>query len=220
MRRIFAKRLLGIASIVLLLPSSVARAQEIFFKNGDAWPVVPMSPDRSDDAYTIYSLLTPGEFPNTLLQHQPLWVIADTTLVISPDISDPRKGITPPPAEQKAFASVLQDYDKQKYQHVHLERNFHFSVPYLLLDATQLEEFQKALEASQVAQTDLMPAKYRDGLGIVYFSNVYFNFEHTLAMVSVAHWCGARCSQLRWVALQKTNGAWDVLNWSMTAASQ
>ncbi len=214
MRRVFTKLFLGFACGFLLLAPLHLCAQEIFFKNGDAWPVVPMSPNRSDDAYAIYSLLTPLEFPRTLLQHQPLWLIADMTLVVSPDINDPRKALAAPPASQKEFAAVLADYDKAKYEHVRLDRNFNFSVPYLLLTATQRNEFQKAVEASRAKQTNVIPATYQDALGIVYFSNVYFNFDHTLAMVAVAHWCGARCSQLHWQMLEKTNGAWKVLDWS------
>ena len=214
MRRISIKLFLAFACVFVFLAGARLRAQEIFFKNGDAWPVVPMSPDRSDDAYVIYSLLTPGEFPKTLLQHQPLWLIADMTLVVSPEMDDPRKALAAPAAEQTAFAAILADYDKTKYEHVRLEKSFNFSVPYLLLSATQRAEFQKAVEASQAQHTNVIPAAYHDALGIVYFSDVYFNFDHTLAMVAVARWCGANCSQLHWVALEKTNGAWKVLDWS------
>ena len=205
--------------LVCLLNLSVgatrANAQEIFFKNGDAWPVVPLSPERTDDAYAIYSLLIPQQFPNTVFQHSPLWLIANITLVIDNNLDDPRTAITPPLPMRAAMAPVLQDFVQHQYEHVQLDKNFNLAQPYRLLNRMQLGSFQRALLTSQAQQVNRMPAPYQDAMGLIYFSDVYFNFEHTLAMVFVADWCGAKCGLIRWVVLKKENGAWNTLPWAV-----
>ena len=202
----------------LLLAGCLGRAagQEIFQANGDAWPVVPMSPARADDAYAIYSLLTPQLFPDTELQHHPLWLIADTTLVVASDLEDPRTAITPPPQQRQAFAPVLQDYAQHRYEHVHLDRNFHLDQPYRLLDPPQALALRAAILSALARQSSTLSAPFRGALGLVGFSNVYFNFEHTLAMVYVVNWCGPKCGQMRWIVLKKVNDGWSVLPWSTT----
>ena len=99
-----------VCSLNLSVGATRANAQEIFFKNGDAWPVVPLSPERASDAYAIYSLLIPQLFPNTILQHSPLWLIANITLVIDNNLDDPRMTINPPLPMRAAMAPVFQDY--------------------------------------------------------------------------------------------------------------
>jgi hypothetical protein len=203
---------------LLLLAGCLGRAagQEIFQQNGDVWPVVPMSPARAEDAYAIYSLLTPQLFPDTALQHHPLWLIADTTLVVASDLEDPRTAIIPPPQQRQAFASVLQDYAQHRYEHVHLDRNFHLDQPYRLLDPTQASALRTALLSALARQSKTLAAPFQGALGLVGFSNVYFNFEHTLAMVYVVGWCGPKCGQMRWIILQKVNDGWNVLPWRTT----
>ncbi len=204
-----------LALILLFLSGVVGRApaQDVFQKNGDAWPVVLLSPDRAEDTYAIYSLLVPGELPNTLLQHHPQWLISDTTLIVGDGMDNPHTSITPPLSQRPAFAAVLQDFEQHKHERVRLEKNFHLDQPYQLLNPSQRAEFQTSFQQSLATQTDSIPAKYRGAMGLLYFSNVYFNFEHTLAMVYVAYWCGPKCSQMRWVALQKVNGGWSLLPW-------
>ncbi len=200
----------------LLLAGGLGRSagQEIFLSNGDAWPVVPMSPARADDAYAIYSLLTPQLFPNTVLQHHPLWLIADTTLVVASDLEDPRTAITPPPQQRQAFAPVLQDYAQHRYEHVHLDSNFHLDQPYRLLDQTQVLALRAKILSASARQSSTLAAPFQGALGLVGFSNVYFNFEHTLAMVYVVNWCGPKCGQMRWIVLKKVNNGWNVLPWA------
>ena len=208
--RLFSAMLL--APLLLLLPISTGSAlAQYVSKNGDAWPRTYMSPARSSDAYAIYSLLLPAEFPGTELAHSPLWLVAGTTVVGHEEVSDPYKGLTVPLAQQKAFAAVLQDYEQHKHTYVRLEKKFLVGTPYLLLDRADREEFKKAWQASRNAQTDLLPARYKGAMGLISFSYVYFNFEHTLAMVYLSHWCGANCGGARWIALQKNDGGWREL---------
>ena len=208
--RLSSAMLLALLPVLLPIPTDSALAQYVS-KNGDVWPRTYMSPTRSRDAYAIYSLLLPAEFPGTELAHSPLWLIADTTVVGHEEVSDPYKGLTVPLPQQKAFAAVFQDYEQHKHTYVRLERNFLVGTPYRLLDRTDREEFKKAWQASRNTQTDLLPAKYKGAMGLIYFSYVYFNFEHTLAMVYLSHWCGANCGGARWIALQKNDGGWREL---------
>ena len=214
---ISSARWLFLALLPALLPLSVrlsAAQEEVFQKNGDAWPVVPLSPARSDDAYAIYSYLVPGEFPNAGIENKPLWLIANPTVVVSEEMMSPRKGIAAPQNQQQAMASVLADYDQHKYEHAILERNFHLALPYLLLDRAAQARYIQLKEASDAQHDPSVLAPFQNAQGLVYFSNVYFNFEHTLAIVYVVRWCGAQCGDMNWVALKKINGDWSRLDWT------
>lgn len=174
-----------------------------------------MSPDRAEDAYAIYSLLVPQQFPATVFQHSPLWLIAHTTLVIDNNLDDPRTAITPPLPMRAALAPVVQDYLQHQFEHVRLDNNFNLPQPYRLLGRTERAAFQHALLATQRDQVNRLPGAYQGALGLTYFSDVYFNFEHTLAMVYVADWCGSQCGLMHWVVLKKENGAWSALPWAV-----
>jgi hypothetical protein len=173
-----------------------------------------MPPDRADDAYTIYSLLVTTDFPTSLMENQPQWLIADTTLVAGEEWVSPHTGISAPYSQRQDFAPVLEDYDKNKYLRVHLEKEFHLPLPYQLLDKRELAEYQKLKLELEAAQEGSLPPKYQGAPGLIYFSNVYFNFDHTLALVYMAEWCGKQCGEMRWVALAKRDGGWGQLNWN------
>ena len=202
---------------LLLLPVSFGRVlaqEEVFQKNGDAWPVVPMSPGRSDDAYAIYSYLVPGEFPNAGIENKPLWLIATPTVVVNEELMSPRKGLVAPQDQQQAMAALLADYDQHKYEHAILERNFHLQLPYRLLDRAAQAQYIQLKKQSDAERNPALLAPFQNAQGLVFFSNVYFNFDHTLAMVYVVRWCGTKCGDMNWVALAKTNGDWSRLKWT------
>lgn len=173
-----------------------------------------MSPGRSDDAYAIYSYLVPGEFPNAGIENKPLWLIANPTVVVTEELMSPRKGIVPPPGQQHAMAAVFADYDQHKYEHAILERNFNLPLPYRLLNRSEQTQYIDLKKASDAQHNPSLLAPFQNAQGMVFFSNVYFNFDHTLAMVYVVRWCGAKCGDLNWVALEKKNGDWKKLDWT------
>ncbi len=152
-----------------------------------------------------------------MLEHHPLWLIADMTIVVRDAVDNPQTEITPPTAQQKAFAAVLLDFEQHKHERVRLEKSFHLDQPYQLLNPSEQAEFRTAFQTSLTTQTDSLPSKYQGAMGLMYFSNVYFNFERTLAVVYVAYWCGPKCGQMRWVALQKVNNGWSILPWPAAA---
>lgn len=217
-QRLFAAlSFLVLGAILCVLPGRdvCAAAQEVFQENGDAWPVAPMSPDRSDDAYAIYSYIVEGHFPIDLMANRPQWLIADTTVIATEEWKPPREAIFPPLAQEQAFPAVLADYDQHKYERVRLEREFHLDItPYRLLSRAEVAEYQRLKEAADARQDNSMPLKYQGASGVIFFSNVYFNFDHTLALVYVAHWCGKTCGEMSWIVLAKINGGWEQLNWN------
>jgi hypothetical protein len=59
-------------------------------------------------------------------------------------------------------------------------------------------------------------AKYRGAPALYGFSEVYFNANHTAALVYATDWCGNLCAHGFWVAFAFERGRWQRLNWNST----
>lgn len=165
--------------------------------------------ERSPDAYKIYSLLMPGQalatMPPGLNQR---WAIAETTVSaqdISPALA-PEAALRSPEKNAKDFREAVSDYEARKDERMLLLREFHLDRPYTLLTPAEVDEF-RATRSSATAPAALR-AKYSGYPGITYFSPVFFDSNHTSALVYVVDWCGNLCAGGEWVYLEKQNGKW------------
>ncbi|MGO4209972.1 hypothetical protein AB4Y89_20740 [Terriglobus sp. 2YAB30_2] len=50
------------------------------------------------------------------------------------------------------------------------------------------------------------------------FTEVFFNANHTLALVEEGIWCGSLSGNWMWVALQRQQDGWEMLPWVRAAA--
>jgi hypothetical protein len=81
----------------------------------------------------------------------------------------------------------------------HLEQKFSTSRPVLFTSDPTIEE------------ADLTPAQQDSGYGTITFSKVTFNHDATHAIFYTEHLCGL-CGEGRFVAMEKQNGQWIVVD--------
>ena len=54
---------------------------------------------------------------------------------------------------------------------------------------------------------------FKTELPVHHFSEVFFNPNHTLALVDQGMWCGGLCGNATWVALERKGSQWVQLPW-------
>jgi len=193
-----------ISFTMVLLPSSVL-----------AQGAVPMDPDRAEDSYAIYSQIIPvDEFKSWGAEHNQLWLIKDTTVSQENSSADIEKCLHAPPEDTSAFEQVLSDFKQHSNERVSLKREFHLERPYLLLDEQGEKDYWMSKEKDAATQHADLVKKFKGAPGIISVSEVYFNFDKTLAAVWIWGMCGSLCGQGYWVALKKIDGHWVKQNWS------
>jgi hypothetical protein len=181
-------------------------------------PPMPMSGDRAEDAYTIYSqLLTSGpiEWRNA---SRTQWLIEDTTNATPLDVAcrpasegdpmrmNPHDAVKAPEDRQAEWNEVLADYDQHCHDVIQLDReSFRTELPVRLLNAEDKQSFVK--------DPVRPPAEFADGAGLHRFTEAFFNTNHSLALVEQGMWCGVLCGNWTWVVLERREGRWEVLPW-------
>jgi len=182
-----------------------------------------MAPTRVDDSYAIYSLLMPGSYLLNLgPDNNQAWLVADATVVRGQPgdrVPSARRCIQPPADRQQDFQAVFEDFDQHKSESIQLERNFQVQIPYQLLNEQQRDSFASTRTASASAPDAATADQFRGTPGITYFSQVYFNLDNTLALVYMQEFCGPKCGQGEWVALEKITGGWVRHNWNVCSLS-
>ena len=169
---------------------------------------IPMPADRAADSYAIYSLLMPGApFDSMSAGQIQKWAIADTTISISDmnPVIPPEGQLQAPKEHPKRFHEAVRDYDARKNHRIQLTNQFNLSQPYDLMDAGQVAELRRAKTAVDPGN---LQDKYSGYPGITFFSQVYFNSEHTAALVYMNNWCANLCQQGQWIYLEKHSGNW------------
>jgi cytochrome c biogenesis protein CcmG, thiol:disulfide interchange protein DsbE len=169
------------------------------------------SPLAKDDVYAVYS---------AVLAH-PVWdhVDDDSLLLISEETGATYGGMEPanciqPPAEYRtAFDEVLSDYAARKDAKARLEPRFYISRPYRLLNSEEGGQSTQSRFQGKEPGPELA-ALFRQTPDLFRLSQVFFNHDHTLAMVLVSNYCGGLCGGEKWRVLVKRNGAWVDEDWT------
>ena len=188
----------------------------------------PMPADRTSDSYAIYSQLLksgPIEWRNASRKQ---WLIEDTTNAIPLDVTcnrdsavdhagmnrhslamEPHTAVQAPPERQSEWNEVLADYDQRCHDTIQLDRqSFQTDLPVHLLNAEDKQNFMKNPRQP--------PAEFAGGAGLHRFTEVYFNPNHTLALVEQGMWCGGLCGNWTWVVLERQGNQWKTLPWVHT----
>jgi hypothetical protein len=179
---------------------------------------MPVPGDRADDSYAIYSQLPksgPIEWRN---ESRKQWLIEDTPNAIPLDVAchaasevnsmgmSPHDAVKAPEDRQTEWNEVLTDYDQHCHDVIQLDlKSFTTELPVRLLNAEDKQNFMKA--------PDSPPAEFADGAGLHRFTGVFFNANHTLALVEQGMWCGSLCGNWTWVVLERREGRWEMLPW-------
>lgn len=198
------------SSVVFLLVPFLAAAQQSankskpvqHYENG----VIGMPDERAADSYAIYSMLTPGpELQNLGSGQTQIWAIADTTISTEDrNPAVPPQGQLKPPkslpnsARRKAFAEAVADFEANQHLRMHLSRDgFHLNHDFRLLTPEEVKD----LQAAGTTQGTGYP-------GITFFSEVYFDTHHAVALVYRSEWCAHLCSAGTWIYLEKQGNRW------------
>jgi hypothetical protein len=180
---------------------------------------MPMPGDRAEDSYAIYSQLLktgPIEWRRAARRQ---WLIEDTTNAIPLDVAchskvdpmgmNPYVAVEAPKDRQTEWNEVLADYDRHCHDVIQLDlQSFRTELPLRLLNAEDKRSFSK--------DPGRPPAQFADGAGLHQFTQVFFNANHTLALVEQGMWCGPLCGNWTWVVLERRDGRWQVLPWVHT----
>jgi hypothetical protein len=171
---------------------------------------IPMPDDRAVDSYAIYALLMPGQPFATLPPEQNArWAIAAITVNESdrnPAIP-PQGQLKPPPENPRGFNDALGDYEANKNVRVQLSRDaLHVSHAFTLLSPGAVAALREARGGPQV--TSQAQSEWAGYPGVTYFSEVYFDKDHTSALVYMDDWCAHLCAAGTWIYLEKQGGQW------------
>jgi hypothetical protein len=189
-------------------------------------PPMPMPGNRAEDSYAIYSQLLksgPIEGRNTSRRQ---WLIEDTTNAIPLDVAchpaskvigmNPHDAVKAPEDRQIEWNEVLADYDQHCHDVIQLDlESFRTELPVRLLNA---EDKQNFMREQNFMRDPVRPAEFADGAGLHRFTEVFFNANHTLALVEQGMWCGSLCGNWSWVVLERREGRWEMLPWVRMSA--
>lgn len=190
-------------------------------------PIISMPLDRTVDSYQIYSALLP--FGETADKGWPrrMWTVKDATVtVVAPDdpcwqqpnsnpaarysaTMNPHIAVHPPANRSLDFEEILADFDAHCHERVMLLPGaFTTHAPVRLLSPSEQDDFHASRSVSSPAARE-----YSGSPALFGFSEVYFNRQHTVALVYAANWCGSLCGQGEWVAFGLEGGKWKDLHW-------
>jgi hypothetical protein len=181
-----------------------------------------MQSDRIEDSYAIYSQLLKSGPIEWRDARRSQWLVEDTTHAVSLDAAcktasgldpmamDPHHAVQPPADREADWNEVLADYDQHCHDVIRLDRqSFRTELPVRLLSAEDRQNFMK--------DPGMPPAGFADAAGLHRFTEVFFNADHTLALVEEGMWCGFRCGNWTWVALEREADGWTMLPWVRTS---
>jgi hypothetical protein len=187
---------------------------------------IPMPEDRAKDSNEIYSQLLksgPIEWRNVGRKQ---WLIEASTNAMPLDVScgpvaehtdmnqhtggmEPRTSVQAPAERQSEWNEVLADYDKHCHDVVQLDQqSLKADLPVHFLNAADKQNYMKNPRTP--------PAVFADGAGLHRFTEVFFNRDHSLALVEQGMWCGGLCGNWTWVVLERQKEHWKVLPWVHT----
>jgi hypothetical protein len=186
----------------------------------------PMPVDRVKDSYAIYSQLLksgPIEWRNVSRKQ---WLIEELTNAMPLDVScgpaanhtgmnrhtggiEPHTAVQAPADRKAQWNELLADYDRHCHDVIELNRqSFQTELPVHLLSAEDKQSYLR--------DTRQPPAEFANGAGLHRFSEVFFNADHTLALVEQGMRCGGLCGNWTWVVLELKDGQWETLPWVHT----
>lgn len=179
---------------------------------------MPMPGDRAEDSYAIYSQLLKGGPYKWGNGYTKQWLVEGTTNAIPlgaacnpapedpPMEMSPREAVKAPEDRQGEWNEVLADFDRHCHDVIQLEqKGFKTELPVHLLNAEDMRRYRH--EAAKPT------AEFADAAGLHRFTEVFFNTNHTLALVEADMRCGSLCGHTSWVVLERREGRWEMVQW-------
>jgi hypothetical protein len=182
---------------------------------------------RTQDVYAVYSVLMSN--PRVIGGDSKTYAIAASTTPASLDRAEGRIGRcgAPPPGNEKRWEEILADFRSRTDSPVSLQRELKIAKPYVFLTEAEIEAFMSAQNANRAVIsafdqgassahiTYRGPAvpdpQFGGAVSVFSLSNVYFNSDRTLAVVSISSACGGLCGQGQRIVYEKIAGSWRVV---------
>ena len=180
-----------------------------------------MPAERAQDSYAIYSQLLKTGRTDYGDQKRGPYLINGTTLGISVDWAckplaqqldfgrSPHYAVRVPVARLNQWSEILADYDRHCHDVIQLaEQGFTTESPVHLLNEEDRKRFKEHTMSNELASSG----------GLHIFSEVFFNVDHTLALVQEGTLCDSLCGYWSWVVLERRFGRWKSLPWVSQSA--
>jgi hypothetical protein len=224
-----ARPFLVFGIFLLMMGTQLAPAQDAVEQ-----PPVPMPQDRVADSFLIYTQLMPElDAVDRRLPHD-LWFVQDATInaveadqpcFTLPDKEhqkgavyglNPHTGVKVPEEYKEAFKEIFADFDSHCHEHWRLDAgHWKLRSPVQLLTPAEQLDFQASRGVGPNAGQKIDP-RYKKSYAMFAFSPVYFNHDHTVALVYTTLWCGEFCGQGKWAAFTRTAKDWIPLQINAT----
>jgi len=202
-----------ILSTLLLVTTSAPFAQQPI---AEPTPIA-MPSDRAADSYAIYSQLLPSDAIEWGNVPRAAWLLEDRTVTPT---DDPRQAIEAPKERKADLQALFDDYDAHKAEIITLySSGFNTQLPVRLADKDAQARYIAIRGGVTLSQAHEFASHKHDfdifiGVaGMHSFSQVFFNADHSLAMVHFGISCGTTCGNWTWVVLQRKDGNWAMLPW-------
>lgn len=181
------------------------------------------------DSYAVYSALMNSETHGKA--DKGLWMLSASTTVYeaahacAPNLTanddqsvfdlttSPQASIHVPPEDKVRFREVLDDFEKNCHERGSLRADLlKTDWPVRMLTAQEEKQYKNDLAPENPEPLKKWP---HNAAGLQSFSRVFFNHDHTLAMVYSSFYCGMLCATWEWKVLERTNSGWVVLPWKI-----
>ena len=177
---------------------------------------VRMPAERARESYAIYSQLLEAGRIDYGDQKRRSWLVQGTTLAIpidwacKPSAPQFDFGMTPhyavqvPVGRLSQWSEILADYDRHCHDVIRLApEGFTTESPIHLLHTEDGQRFGQNAMRGELASSGSLHI----------YSEVFFNGDHTLALVEQGTVCGPLCGYWSWVVLERRYGHWKKLPW-------
>jgi hypothetical protein len=183
---------------------------------------ISVPPDRANASYAIYSKLLPfGETVGDNWPHK-LWLVAETTTPLGRADGackgwlNANRTVTFPPDRRQDFHEIIADFDLHCQDRLLLKHDgWNLPVPVVILNKSEQDEYGRTWGGRRKGEPGAaeIARKYEGASGIYSFSQVFFNLNHTVALVESSNYCGGMCGDGQWQAFALQAGEWKRMPW-------
>jgi hypothetical protein len=157
------------------------------------------TPYKDQEAYEVYSVILPSEWP--------LQVAHAKTLIIQRETKGFQMCLSPDKELQEKVGPAISDFVRSNATPSLLQRRIDVDVPYQLISVEELHS------SMQTGGWEGFYQRYPDSGGWIELSAVGFNANKTVAVVYMGHHCGWLCGGGGFHVLEKKDGKWVAIEW-------
>jgi hypothetical protein len=163
-------------------------------------------PDRTSDAYEVYSALFAADLVPDLKSEVALIRITTQRDQIDEKGCPPSHGLSGIPKLAEDIFPSVEDYNRQNRREHILAPKFALNRPYKLI---AIAELKKYFPKNKPPDWDTLFRRYPGSRGFITLSAIGFNRSRDVALVKVKVDCGVPCGSVQLYQLHKIDGRWQ-----------